>query len=213
MTTLILIRHGQSQSNLARIFTGHLDIPLTDFGHQQAQLTAEHITANYKVDRVYASDLCRAFATGKAVADRLGLDVIAHRNLREIWAGQWEGKAFDALGVEFPESYHTWRFDIGRCVCDGGESVAALQQRVVGTLETIARENDGKTIVVATHATPIRTLQCHCKGLPLSEMKNIPWVTNASITVVSFDGGSFRLIQEGYDAHLQDKVSRFPKNV
>jgi len=213
MTTLILIRHGQSESNLARIFTGHLDIPLTELGHQQARMAADHIIANYRVDKVYASDLSRAFATGKAVADLLGLEVTANRNLREIWAGQWEGRTFDALGVDFPESYHTWRFDIGNCICDGGESVAALQQRVVTALEAIARENDGKTVVVATHATPIRTLQCHSKGLSLSEMKDIPWVTNASITVVSFDGGNFHLIQEGYNGHLQDKVSRFPKNV
>ena len=63
MTTLLLIRHGQSQANLTRCFAGHLDAPLTQLGQQQAACTAEFVANAYSVDAVYGSDLLRAFDT------------------------------------------------------------------------------------------------------------------------------------------------------
>ena len=90
MTKLLIIRHGQSQANLDGIFVGHVDSPLSDLGKQQAEVTADFIVSNYHVDAVYASDLERAFYTGKTVADRLGLPITAVRGMREIFAGDWK---------------------------------------------------------------------------------------------------------------------------
>lgn len=212
MTTLLVIRHGQSVSNIQGVFTGNLDLELTQQGLTQAAMTAEYIVQNFKVDAVYASDLCRAANTGKAVADRLGLPVHTDRRLREIYAGEWEGKSFDYLSANYP-NYMIFRTDIGNCVTDGGETVAQLSDRVLEAFEQIARENDGKTVVIATHATPIRALQCRCEGKPVSEMKDVPWVTNASVSTILYDSGTFRLQERCHDSHLGDIVSRFPSNV
>lgn len=70
MTTLILIRHGESKANRDRIFAGHLDVDLQEKGLKQAKITAEYISKNYLVNRVYSSDLKRAYQTGKCVADK-----------------------------------------------------------------------------------------------------------------------------------------------
>lgn len=213
MTELLLIRHGQSLANLSKYFAGALDVPLTELGHRQAQATADYICSTYRVDAVYASDLSRAFDTGKAVADRLGLFLHADASLREIFAGQWEGVRFDKLMEDYPETYAVWRTDIGNAHPDGGESVAQLQQRIVNALRRICAGNDGKTLVIATHATPIRVLQCHCEGKSLCEMGSIPWVSNASVTHARYENGVFSLLEIGHDGHLGSLVSVLPANV
>ena len=212
MTTILVIRHGQSVSNLKGIFTGHLNLELTEQGHEQARTTARYIAENFKVDKVYASDLCRAYDTGAAVADLFDLKVEADRRLREIWAGDWEGRTFDELTENYP-NYKVFRGDIGNCATDGGETVADLSKRVLEAFYDIAKSNDGKTIVVAPHATPIRSLQCHCEGKSLAQMKDVPWVTNASVTTVVYDQGQLRLTEVCHDSHLGAMVSRFPSNV
>lgn len=212
MTTLLIIRHGQSVSNIRGVFTGHLDLELTPLGHQQAQLTGEFIIENFKVDAVYSSDLCRAADTGRAVADPLGLPLRTDPRLREIYAGTWEGLSFNELSETSP-AYMVFRGDIGACQTDGGESVAQLSTRVLEAFYEIAASNDGKTVVIATHATPIRALMTHAQGLSLADMKDVPWVTNASVTEVIFENGSFRLGKVCQDSHLGSIVSRFPSNV
>ena len=213
MTKLLIIRHGQSQANLDGRFVGHVDSPLSDLGKQQAEVTADYIVSAHHVDAVYASDLERAFYTGKTVADRLGLPITADPGMREIFAGDWETVKFDTLSTEYGEPYQLWLRDIGLAQCPNGESTADLQRRIVSTLTRIAQENDGKTVVVATHATPIRVFMHHCSGLPLSEMKNIPWVSNASVTTAVYENGSFTITEAGHDAHLGDMRTALPKNV
>ena len=213
MTKLLIIRHGQSQANLQGVFVGHTNSPLSDLGKQQAEITADYVVANYHIDAVYSSDLERAFYTGKAVADRLGMVPIPERGMREIFAGDWETVKFDTLSTEYGEPYQLWLRNIGLAQCTNGESIAQLQSRVVDALRRIAEANDGKTVVVATHATPIRTFMHHCSGLPMEEMKNTPWVSNASVTTVEYADGKFTIVTPGYDAHLGELRTALPKNV
>lgn len=213
MTKLLIIRHGQSQANLDGVFVGHVNSPLSDLGMQQAELTANYIVSNYHVDVVYANDLDRAFYTGKRVADLLGLSITADDQLREIYAGDWERVKFDDLSANYGEPYQLWLRDIGRAKCTNGESVAQLQERFVAEVRRIARENDGKTVVIASHATPIRTFMTYCSGCDITRMKDIPWVSNASVTIVEYENDTFRIVTPGYDKHLGDLRTALPKNV
>ncbi len=83
MTRLLFIRHGQSVANKDKIFAGHYNVELSKLGKRQAQATAEFVVKNYNVDAVYASDLIRAYETGKAVADKLDLEVIPESRMTE----------------------------------------------------------------------------------------------------------------------------------
>ncbi|MBQ2702220.1 MAG: histidine phosphatase family protein, partial [Clostridia bacterium] len=67
-----------------------------------------------------------------------------------------------------------------------------LSERVFQAIERIANENEGKTIVITTHATPIRTICCKMKGLPVEELKNVPWVSNASVSVVTVEKNDWK---------------------
>ncbi len=213
MTTVLLIRHGQSQANLTRCFAGHYDAPLTLLGRTQAQRTAAFIAGKYAVDAVYASDLSRALDTGSALARHLDLPICPDSALREIRAGEWEGVAMTRLLEEYPEDYGLWRNDIGSSCPTGGEPVTALAERIRRALTRIASENPGKTVAVATHATPIRCVQWLTSGQSLSYMKEIPWVTNASVTELFVEDGAFRLGAVGQDDHLQDLKTALPRIV
>lgn len=212
-TRLLLVRHGQSEANEAGIYAGHTNSELTDVGKQQAILTADYIAKTFSVDAVYASDLKRAYHTGEVIAASTGAELYPTKNLREIFAGKWEGVSFDVLCREYQEDYERWMNDIGNSRCSGGESVAELKDRILDALTEIAKTNIGKTIVIATHATPIRAMQCHWNNLPLDAMKDIPWVSNASVTEVTYEDGVWTLVKIGYDAHLKNLKTILPENV
>ncbi len=213
MTTLLLVRHGESEANRMGIFAGHTDVKLLNKGIEQAKKTAEYIAKHYTVSSVYASDLERAYKTGKVIADLLQVDLIGEEKLREINAGEWQGKRFDELVSDYQEDYACWLSDIGNCTCSGGESVKQLGVRVLKALRDIAEDNIGKTVVIATHATPIRVAQCLLQGYTLDDMKDIPWVSNASVTQLSYENGKWTFVNIGQDKHLSDLKTSFPANV
>lgn len=212
MTRLILIRHGQSQANTLSVFAGQTDSPLTELGMEQAERTAAYVAENYEIAAVYSSDLCRASAVGEKVAEKAGVPLTLDADLREIHAGLWEGCPFSQLAQRF-DAYQVWLTNIGRAACDEGETVAQLQNRFLAALRRIAGSHPGKTVAIATHATPIRTLCCFCEKDSLDGMKDIPWVSNASVTEVICDNGGFSIVQAGFDGHLGESTSRFSGKV
>ncbi len=213
MTTLILVRHGQSEANKIRAFAGHYNAKLTELGHKQAEAAADYIKANYSPSKVYSSDLSRAYNTGKAIAEKLNIPIIKNENLREIRAGEWEGKYIADLMVDYANDYGLWRTDIGNATCTNGESVTDLAKRMYDALLSIAQDNPLKTVVVTTHATPIRSMVTLVQKGELCHMKDIPWVPNASISVLEYNEGKWNFKLVGYDNHLDKLKSEIPPNV
>lgn len=190
MTRFIIVRHGQSEANKAAVFVGHRDADLSELGREQARLVSEQlISSGTEVDRIYASDLRRAYNTVSPYAERTGKAIIRDRFLREIFAGKWEGNRFDDLPLLYPESFGVWQSDIGECRPDGGESVKELYERINGEIDRIGRENDGRTILIGTHATPIRCIIARALGVGYRGMQSIGWVGNASLNLFELDGG------------------------
>lgn len=213
MTTILMIRHGESQANRNNIFAGNLDADLQHRGEKQANKTAEFIAEKYKVDKIYASDLKRAFKTGKAVADRLSMDVIPDCRLREINAGKWEGENFGDLEKKYPVEYTIWRTDLGNARCPEGESTRELGERILAALTEIAEQNDGKTVVIATHATPVRAMQTHCIYGDFGRMKDVKWVSNASVSEFFYENGKFTCGKISQDEHLSELCTVLAANV
>ena len=86
MTTLLLIRHGESEANRNRVFGGQINPDLQERGVMQAKLTAKFIAENYKVDKIYSSDLKRAYRTAQPLSYILNMEIKAEKRLREIYA-------------------------------------------------------------------------------------------------------------------------------
>lgn len=211
MVKFVIVRHGYSIYNKARKFTGQLDIPLDEIGLEQAKSTAGYVLENYKIDAIYSSDLIRAIDTAKPVADALGMPINTDRNLREINAGCWQGRDIEDLKVEYPEAFRKWVTDVGLARCGDGESSEEMSVRCEAVFRKIAKENEGKTVFVATHGGVVRAIRCVWMGIPLSEMKNVSHVSNSSVTVAEYDNetDTAKLTLIGYDEHLKDKVTEF----
>ena len=187
MTTLIFIRHGESEANHNHFFAGQIDPDLQEKGLEQAKLTARYIADNYKVDKIYSSDLTRAYKTARCLNDIIDLEIIAKRSLREIYAGKWEGLKFEEIFANYPDEFGIWRNDISKAVCPGGETVKQMGERVMKAFTELAEENDGKTIAIATHATPIRAFLSQVKCNSFDMMQELGWVSNASVTVGEYE--------------------------
>ena len=207
MQTLIyMIRHGESVGNQKRDFLGHTDLPITEKGEAQALAAAKYLASiGFQPDAVYASPLCRAYKTTVlALSECKSPEPICLDGLREIYAGDWEGKNFDALDVEYPEERRVWREDVGHAHPVGGEAVADLYGRVVSTVLAIAKENQGKTIFIGTHATPIRSVETYARGKSADLMRDVPWPTNASLSIYRFDGERLISVAYSYDEFMKD---------
>lgn len=214
MTKLILVRHGESEANFHKIYTGQSDFPLTDRGRTQAAAAAEYIKNNENVSLVYASPLSRAFETGSIIASALGTQIVKCDAFMEIFAGEWEGKKFDDLFIDFPKSYYVWKNDIGNARPDGGESVKDLYTRCVKAVNEIVKQHPDSTIVIATHATPIRALTGYWSGISAENLKDVDWASNASITTVCYteEKGFFDLKPDSRE-HLTGIETVLPSNV
>lgn len=215
MTRFVLVRHGESTGNKLRRFYGHFDGELTELGKMQADRAGEYLK-DYKFDKAYASDLKRAYETGcRIAAYHEGLEVIPNENLREIYAGKWENALFASLEADYAEEYQKWRFDLWNARPTKGESVQELTSRISAELWRIAEENDGKTVLIATHATPIRSQICSWKNLPNVQVAEIEWVKNASVTIVDYDVKEHKtsLIMLGETSFIGDIETALPANV
>ena len=212
MTTFCFVRHGESRANVDKVFTGQTDVPLSDRGMRQAEELKERLLS-LRPDAFFSSDLLRAVQTVTPAAEALGLAVRPEKGLREIDGGLWEGKPFGTIARAYPEDYARWTENIGLARCTGGESLEEVQARGLAAVLRIAQENDGKAVVLATHAAMIRALTCAFRGLPLSEMQRIPFVPNASLSTVRFEKGAFAIERYADVSFLGSDVTRLPENI
>ena len=212
MTTLCFVRHGESRANVEKVFTGQTDVPLSGRGMRQAEELKERLLS-LRPDAFFSSDLLRAVQTVTPAAEALGLAVRPEKGLREIDGGLWEGKPFGTIARAYPEDYARWTENIGLARCTGGESLEEVQARGLAAVLRIAQENDGKTVVLATHAAMIRALTCAFRGLPLSDKQHIPLVPNASLSTVRFEKGAFTIGRYADVSFLGSDVTRLPENI
>ncbi len=211
--TILLVRHGFSEGNHLGCFTGNYDVPLTETGRKQAELTAKFIVENYNVGEIYSSSLKRAMETAKAVGDLLNLPVNPCDGLREISGGKWEAVLFDDLKVKYADDYSVWMNDLVNSRCTGGESIRELAERVINTIKDIAENSSSDCILVVCHATPIRIMQCIFEGKPIEEINNMSWVPNSSVSEVKYENGSFTMKKIGMDSHLEGFKTALPDNI
>lgn len=210
MTRVIIVRHGQSEANANMIFAGHSDFPLTEFGHKQAKRVGEYLARNEKIDAIYSSDLKRAYFTAVPASELLGLEIIKDTRLREVYAGLWESQSTDYIEKNFPEDFNCWREDFSHVRCTGGESIIEVYNRIVPAICEISEKNDGKTVLITTHATVIRSFNAYAVGLPCDRTAEAPAVLNASVNIFEMEGSKVISSVFNITEHLGDMVSKVP---
>lgn len=164
-TTTLLLRHGQTALSVERRFAGRGDIPLTDLGLQQAAAAAAAIADRGRVDLVLSSPLRRAWQTALAVAERTGAPLATDDDLSETDFGSWEGMTFAEVMARWPDEMAAW-MAAADAAPPGGESFASVAERVGAALDRLLTAHQGKTVVVVSHVTPIKTIVCRALLAP-----------------------------------------------
>lgn len=207
MVKIILVRHGFSQFNNEKRFTGQIDVPLDEVGFIQAKNTSEYILKNFKIDCIYSSDLSRAINTIKPVSDALNLSINQLQELRELHLGNWEGELMEILKERHGNRYRDYITYPEDEPLHGGERYVDLMERAKNVIEYIIAKNEGKTVLISSHGGFIRALLCILYEKKPCELKNVTPVPNASVSVINFNNGKYEFESVGYDDHLELKMN------
>ncbi len=186
-TRFILIRHGQTEWNSTRRYHGQADIKLNENGLRQARAVGKRL-AGEPIDHIYSSDLSRAHETAKEIAKHHDLLVNQNISFRESNFGKWQGLTFSEIKKEYPKIVSKWTVDPENTEVPGGETFGQLQERVVRAIKDLESKHRESTIVVVSHAGPIRAFICNVLGVALSNWWKLGQ-DNTAISVVSFYGG------------------------
>lgn len=198
--TLLLVRHGESEGNAARSFTGHGPSPLTALGERQAEALADALASSAPV-AIYSSDLPRALGTAAPLAARVGLAVVADPGLRERDIGAFVGVTFETLEVEHPEAWRALQTRDPDFAPPGGESHRACGARMVAALAAILARHPSGTVVVVSHGVAMHhalrdLLGARDEGLVLS-------TDNCGVHRLEWRGGALRVVALNDTGHLR----------
>lgn len=204
-TTFVLLRHGETALTPLKRFSGSggSDPALSDAGRRQAELVARALAARGTVQAVVSSPLARCRETAGIVAARLGLEVSVEDGMRETDFGAWEGLTFGEVRERYPEDMNAWLTDPEAEPSGGGESFAAVARRVAIARDGLLASRAGRTVLVVSHVTPIKTLVRLALGAPPEALFRME-LSAASLTAVAYyaDGNaSLRLLND--TSHLR----------
>lgn len=205
----MLWRHGRTQWNAQRRFQGHSDIPLDDVGQAQAALAAPML-ASLKPSKIVSSDLQRARYTAQALADLTELDVGIDPQLRETFAGEWEGLGREELQERFGDELAAWAAG-SDLAPGGGERRSEVAFRMVEAIDrALVDVPDDGTLVVVTHGGSARAAIGSMLGLPTNHWGILGVLSNCAWCVL----GETQLVAASSTASLADVVigptERFP---
>lgn len=169
--TLLLVRHGESEGNAGRMFTGHSASPLSTLGQRQAEALADALEP-LSPTAIYSSDLARAVSTAAPLAARTGITVSIDARLRERDMGSFVGVTFETLEAEQPEAWHALRTRDPEFTPPGGESHRQCGARVNLAIDDILAAHPTGTVVVVSHGVALhhvlrRLLKADDTGLVL----------------------------------------------
>ncbi|GAA2475944.1 bifunctional RNase H/acid phosphatase [Actinocorallia cavernae] len=203
--TLVLLRHGETPLTPQKRFSGSggTDPALSAAGRDQAHRVADALARRGTVQTVLASPLARTRETAEIVAARLGLDVVVEDGLRETDFGAWEGLTFGEVRDRYPDDLNAWLADPAARPTGGGESFAEVAARIAVTKDELVTAHAGRTVLLVTHVTPIKTLVRLALGAPPESLFRME-LSAASLSAVAYyaDGNaSVRLFND--TSHLR----------
>ncbi|MFF8383644.1 bifunctional RNase H/acid phosphatase [Streptomyces kanasensis] len=203
--TFVLLRHGETALTPQKRFSGSggTDPELSPAGLHQARAVAAALAARGTVQEIVSSPLLRCRQTAATVAERLGLDVRVDDGLRETDFGAWEGLTFAEVRERYPDDLDAWLASPKAAPTGGGESFAAVARRVAATRDRLTERHAGRTLLLVTHVTPIKTLVRLALGAPPEALFRME-LSAASVSAVAYyrDGNaSVRLLND--TSHLR----------
>jgi broad specificity phosphatase PhoE len=170
---LILVRHGETDINKARLALGRADVELNQHGRWQAQRLALSLK-DEAIGAIYSSPLKRALATAEPISSSHGLQVQVDEGLIEMDIGEMEGLTFQQVGERYPHFLQAWLG--GQAAYEpmpGGERLLDVQERAWQAIERIRQRQEQRTVAAVTHNFVIITLLCRVLGLELANFRRL----------------------------------------
>ncbi len=206
-TEVLIIRHGQTEWNVAKRLQGHSDIPLNEKGIGQALALAETLR-DEKLEAVFSSDLQRARKTAEEIARWHNLPVQVDPAFRERSYGAFEGLSRDEIKTRYPQSHAAWYAADPDHVFPPGErtaeSIRAFHNRAIAAIHRIAQPHAGKRIVLIAHFGIIESAYRVAHDMPLEVRTRVP-VLNTSINRFLVREKQISLLEWGDDGHLEQQ--------
>ena len=199
-TKLLLVRHGETESNVIGRIQGQTDTPLTPRGRHQAMMAGKHLQ-RITLGGLYCSDLGRARDTANIIGCYLGRRASEDSRFREINFGEAEGSTWSEMTTRFPDIAARWRNHSKDAKYPGGESRSEAMQRVKAGFMAIHESHPGQVVAIVTHGGVLATVFAWVLGIPEGVRPRCK-VLNASINTVAIHQDSAQIVSWGDVAHL-----------
>jgi broad specificity phosphatase PhoE len=200
-TTILLTRHGQTESNVTGFYMGWSDEDLNQVGYTQAHRLSSRL-ASLPIASVYTSPLRRTSITAAILAEPHKLELKVLDDLIEIRLGDWQGLYMNEIKRRWPELWQQSRVDPSELTMPNGESFSQVTARAVRAFKTVVEANRGKQAVIMTHDVIVRVLVAHILGVSNSIYRRFE-INNASLTVIRVVNGNSRFITLNDTSHLE----------
>jgi len=184
---VILVRHTTAEGQGR--FQGQNDVALSNAGRQELKALVEKCAA-HPVQALYSSDLRRTRETVDALAGRFGLKVELCPELREIHFGEWEGLSWKQVVRRHPQLAQLWLERFPTQPVPGAEPFGAFQRRIAAAMRKLVAANQGKCVLLVTHAGVIRCVLGRAMGLPARNVFRLAQDPGAVNIIDYFPGGA-----------------------
>jgi len=201
MTSIYLVRHGQTAWNKEEVFRGRTDIPLNETGLREAGLAGEYFRG-LELHAIYSSPLTRAFQTAQQIARFHPLEVRPLDGLIDMSFGSWEGRSLREVEERDEAHFRQWREQPHLVKIPGGETLHEVRARAEVALGEAIGEHPEKTIVLVSHRVINKVLLCSILGLDNSHFWQIAQGTTA-INLIQYRNGEYILSLMNEACHLK----------
>ncbi|MCP4426645.1 MAG: histidine phosphatase family protein [Chloroflexi bacterium] len=180
-TTLLLIRHGQTNWNAEGRWQGHADIPLNAMGRAQAEALAQRL-ADWPIRAVYSSDLKRAAMTAVSLAAVLNQQPIFDTAWRERDVGDFSGLTSAEARVQYPAVWAAMKNGVVNP--PNGERQLDLRARAVAAYEQVLNRHEGDTVAIVSHGGTLANVISHVLRIPEDSYGRFRLSGNTGLSVV-----------------------------
>lgn len=207
MTKVYIVRHGETEWNVAGRMQGCKDSKLTNLGIQQAKWLSGKLK-DENIDIIYSSPLNRARNTAELIRGNREIEIFNEYDLRELELGEWEGlsktdvEKIDKLNIENfwnnTEEYNPPR---------GGETFQELINRSYRCIMKLVNENRGRTILLVSHTITIKSFMAALQGFGVKGIWNPPFLKQTALTEIDFIDEKFHILKNADTSHYEIEIA------
>jgi len=202
LTTILLVRHGQTEWNRIERFRGRVDIELNSNGLIQAEKTAMRIQSHWKPAIIYSSPLKRALQTAQAIAEMTNVQVESSPDLVDIDYGDWQGLSPEEARLNWPDQLDAWYKHPEIALIPAGENLLEVQSRAMSKVKAATKTYPDKIIVMVSHTVVNRLILLGIMGIGIEhfwQLRQEP----CAINIINSKEDDFSLVTMNDTCHLE----------